>query len=1607
MKRQTNTQQLAVSTSDLESRPYELEVSPRNSIESDFVPVDIDAKHDPSSSSPTPAAPSSSPSSAPSLQPSLKLLFSLLSRRHVCVLLIPAIFSSLVSGGIAPFMTFVIGQAFDAFATYPNSPASPDFPPTKEAKDALLRGVGLAALQLLGLAVGSIALGSVTSSLWIWTGEVNVRALRRMVFRSMMNKEMSWFDSNMGTSSNEAADENSNGPVGAAGHMAKFQRETDEVRSASSLASGLLVQSITTTIACLILAFMRSWALTLVILSAVPLLIFIQGLSQGFANPLLAYEREQTAVAATIVDRAVAAISTVKAFNAQSFEVRRAKAAFNSLTKAASKLNALWATTSGLSQFVMFAMFVQGFWFGAKLVRDGRVSAGDVMAVFWACLIATTNLQMCIPHLITLAKGKFAMVAMLSLVDDLSASPESSSKPSYRSSTASSVDAPPSPTTRSSQFGFLQSFKPTTSSSPRTLRKITPSKCHGELALHNITFAYPSRPSIPVLSNVSLFLPAHEMTFIVGSSGSGKSSVGALLMRMYDPQEGMVTLDERDVRFLEEQWVREQVGAVQQGGCVLLDGRSVFENVVAGLGMDLEGLRDVVSGDEDGERVMREEVEDACRAALMHDFVRDMPQGYDTVLGGGSGVGLSGGQKQRLAIARAKLRNPTVLILDEATSALDSTSRILVFEALKRWRSNKTTIVITHDLSQISPNDFVYVLKQGRVAEQGYRYDLEMVFGGEDEDRGEFRKMMDVQAQMGGFLPEKDVEMLAPSPAPEDVEDLYESDDEDVIVNPVNLKHQSLAIRPLTFGNWMFDVIADLTAKPVAVPAPAVVNNRPSQYRISRFVPFEAFVGSNAIDEEKPQPQGRQRRPSSIHLEMPASPVAARFSLTPSKRYSLPFTPTSATFTIASSNPFAAYPSEKKYVEEEEDEEEKAFNNEKYAVEMSGATARKGREARELQVQRRGWASEANLNSIVVEPRSNTPMEQDDEPRPSFLRLSRVAFSTLPSKPILFIGLTFCLLSGAMTPLFSFLLSRLLFEVSIGARNVSVINMFGGIVLGVAALDGIFLACKYAIMEGVANGWAERVRGDAFGGVVRQDRKWFDASPAASSATTTSNSNEKAVSASTTDLTESPKEKAKEASSTIDNTPARIVQIIVKDADDARNLISIVWAQCIVVTAMLSVGLLWALIRGWELTLAGFAIAPVFAGVMAVQSRLVAKCEVRNKRAREEVSRGYYEAIVNVRGIRSMALGGIFEAQFERAAKRALQTGVRGAFVEGCTYGVASGLIYFAEALLFYVGAVLIVKGRYSYLQMVEVLNLVVFTVTIGSQLMAFTEKIAKSTQATSDLHKLMNLPTSTDESKGSLKPTINGSIQFADVTFTYPERPTAPVLKSIDLSINAGEWVAIVGPSGSGKSTITALLQRLYEPSQGRITIDGIPLSDIQTSHLREQVSVVSQSPNLFDASVEENIRYGSYGVTPTDVRKAAKKAMVHEFVMGLPMGYDTTLGENAALVSGGQAQRLQIARALARPSRVLILDECTSALDPENQALVMESIRSAAAGEGEEGGKRTTVMVTHKMEVMQMCDRIVVVQDGEIVEEGRFEELVRRKGVFATLANGGEWVG
>ncbi|KAI0698978.1 P-loop containing nucleoside triphosphate hydrolase protein [Cerioporus squamosus] len=1405
----------------------------------------------------TPVESTASTAQCPPPQPSIPLLFSLLSRREFFVLILPAILTSLFAGGVAPFMTYVIGRSFDSFAAFPTGPN-----PSDEAKRALLHGVGLAALELVGLAVGALALSSLTSSLWIWTGERNLVAVRKQIYSAVTRKDMVWFDTKMGSEESVQAVEG-DGPVGAGGLMANFARETDEVRAASSLAAGMVIQYTTTFLTSLVLAFVWSWSLTLVILSAVPLLMIIQTLSQGFVGPRLAAERAHSASAATLVDRATAAIATVKAFNAEAHEEEQLGTTLEKIRRAAIKCHAVWGVSTCASQFVMMAMFVQAFWFGSKLVRDGTISPGTVMSVFWACLIATSNLQMCIPQLIVLTKGKFAMVSLMTLAQSQS---------------------------NITPYGGVLLSPTKSHRRPSIFRKIRPDHCRGHFEFSDVSFAYPSRPTMPVLRDISIFLPPQETSFIVGGSGSGKSTLAQLLLRMYNPTTGSIFLDDQELSFLDEDFTRANIAAVSQN-CILFD-MSVHDNVAMGLAGPGSSRKP--------SDATREEVIQACRAALMHDFVRDLPEGYDTQLGN-SGANLSGGQKQRLAIARALLRNPTVLILDEATSALDATSRILVFEAIKRWRRNMTTIVITHDLSQIGSDDFVHVLKDGRLVEQGFRHELESF-------DSEFSHMAHTQDATGGFK-EKDVEdeeEELPIEAILDQQDEEKQEElEAVAMSTRALRHHSIApstFRPLTLGNWMFDAIAELTKNG---PAPAVAAARESR-PVSRFVPADAFAGVTEGDKKS--------RRRTLHINVPAIDVPAPLPTNSSKRYSLQFTPTSPTLCS----------SPRSYADAMVEDDE-AFEKDKAAMQRSAALASQ----RRYHEQRRKFTRDVHLDTVIVEKAEDVPEEAfpPQEAEISFWQLIRDIYPTLPNKPLILVGMIICVLSGTITPLFSYLLSRLFYEVSNGARNVSIINIYGAIVLAVAAADGIFIGLKIFIMENAAMDWVTHIREVCFKRVLAQDKKWFDKT---------------------------------------ENAPVRLVQILIKDGDDARALIASVLCQTLVVSAMLGVGLIWALARGWQLTLVGFAIAPVFAGVMALQSSLVSKCEVRNKRAREEVAKQYYDAISNVRAIRAMGFEEAFQEKFDSAVDSALSTGVRGAFVEGCTYGVASALIYLAEALLFYVGAVLIAKGTYSYLQMIQTLQLVVFSVSIGSQLMAFTHRIAKSTRATRDFNRLLKLSTATDECQGVLTPDLSGPVSFTNVSFSYPERPDVPVLRNLFVEVRENECVAIVGSSGSGKSTMAALLQRLYEPDTGCVAIGPHVLRSTEVHYLRDHVSVVSQQPNLFDASIAENIRYGNKSLSMEDIRRAAKAANVHEFVESLPKGYDTP---------------------------------CTSALDAANQAAVMETLREAKVG-------RTTLVVTHKLAMMRMCDRILVVHDGVIAEQGTYEDLMERRGVFAQLASGGEWM-
>jgi subfamily B ATP-binding cassette protein MsbA len=231
--------------------------------------------------------------------------------------------------------------------------------------------------------------------------------------------------------------------------------------------------------------------------------------------------------------------------------------------------------------------------------------------------------------------------------------------------------------------------------------------------------------------------------------------------------------------------------------------------------------------------------------------------------------------------------------------------------------------------------------------------------------------------------------------------------------------------------------------------------------------------------------------------------------------------------------------------------------------------------------------------------------------------------------------------------------------------------------------------------------------------------------------------------------------------------------------------------------------------------------------------------------------------------------------------------------------------------------------------------------------------------------------------------------VRYEGVGFGYGDEP---VLSRVDLAIRRGEAVAIVGPSGAGKTTLVNLLPRLYDPTSGRITFDGVDLRDATLASLRSQIGLVTQDTILFDASVRANIAYGQANPPEERVRAAARAAYADEFIDRMPEGYDTRVGEGASRLSGGQKQRLAIARAIYKDAPILILDEATSQLDTESEALVASAVSNLMRG-------RTTLVIAHRLSTVRRADRILVFEQGRLVESGTHQELLTRPGVYRRL--------
>ncbi len=352
--------------------------------------------------------------------------------------------------------------------------------------------------------------------------------------------------------------------------------------------------------------------------------------------------------------------------------------------------------------------------------------------------------------------------------------------------------------------------------------------------------------------------------------------------------------------------------------------------------------------------------------------------------------------------------------------------------------------------------------------------------------------------------------------------------------------------------------------------------------------------------------------------------------------------------------------------------------------------------------------------------------------------------------------------------------------------------------------------------------------------------------------------------------------------------------------------------------------------------------------------------------------------------------------RFDNSTENAFKVAVRRSRARSVL--VAFIIIATSAALLWglYQGTEAVMAGRISAGHLGQT---VVYVIILASAFAVLGEVYGDLLRAAGATERLMELidtqsPIRSPEQPRSAPDVAAGStVVFEHAQFSYPSRPEHPALTDFTLTVAAGETVALVGPSGAGKSTVFQLLLRFYDPQQGSITLNGVPTRDLALADLRQHIGIVPQDAVIFSANAMENIRYGRPDASDDEVKAAAHAAFADEFINRLPEAYDTFLGERGVRLSGGQRQRIAIARAMLKNPPLLLLDEATSALDAESERMVQAALESAMQG-------RTTLVIAHRLATVQKADRIIVLDQSRIVEQGTHADLVARGGVYARLA-------
>ncbi|KAG2570456.1 hypothetical protein PVAP13_7KG048209 [Panicum virgatum] len=561
--------------------------------------------------------------------------------------------------------------------------------------------------------------------------------------------------------------------------------------------------------------------------------------------------------------------------------------------------------------------------------------------------------------------------------------------------------------------------------------------------------------------------------------------------------------------------------------------------------------------------------------------------------------------------------------------------------------------------------------------------------------------------------------------------------------------------------------------------------------------------------------------------------------------------------------------------------------------------------------------------------------------------------------PLLILGFLMGINAGAVFSVFPLLLGQAV-EVYFDANTSKMKRQVGYLAVAVVGL-GVACILTMTGQQGLC-GWAGarltmRVRDRLFRAIMKQEPAWFDEE---------------------------------------DNAMGVLVTRLARDAIAFRSMFGDRYAVLLMAVGSAGVGLGICFALDWRLTLVAMGCTPLTLGAsyLNLLINVGPKSDDGTYARASSVAAG---AVSNVRTVAALCAQGNIVQSFNRALDAPMSKARRRSQIMGIILGLSQGAMYGAYTVTLWAGALFIKRDESKFGNVSKIFLILVLSSFSVGQLAGLAPDTSGAPAAIAGILSILKRRPTINEDPTKRRAIKDGrpiDVDLKNVTFAYPSRPGVTVLNGFSMRVKAGSTTAVVGASGSGKSTVVWLVQRFYDPVDGKVMVGSIDVRELDLKWLRGECAMVGQEPALFTGSIRENIGFGNQKASWAEIEDAAKEANIHKFIAGLPNGYDTQVGESGVQLSGGQKQRIAIARAIVKQSRILLLDEASSALDLESEKHVQEALRKVSR-------RATTIVVAHRLSTVREADRIAVVDNGRVIEFGSHDDLLasHRDGLYAAM--------